>query len=508
MGKIDPIWKSRSQEETLTSARQFFSNNQNGNNYQSRQQQQQRAMTSPTAQGPSASGTALFGSLSSASNPAPGATGARPKTSKSNAPGKVSAVSSSAANIIKALVDDKEQIVPGRLYNWLEECQQSIQDLCTENTLLRMNTKAPVKPTITFSAKTEEDWEDFREAYCNDVSAIPYNEHYAKHYLKGCMRGAAFKMISHVNFQNMTFADMLKQYDAIFLSPASSQMARQEYAAAHQQPKETLQAYHGRLKALYNRAYPNYAITEVPLLQNGLPDPVKQATNMQAEENLTLKFVQSINQKRVRTHILEKQPKSYDDALQAALHITGVIVGEIMISGLPGMQQARVAAYGEPMDISALAVNALDPNKTRCFICRNPGHISANCKQRKFGFRPTFKPTATFKSFPPKKPYQAPKPKTSGKPFNKFVKRKPWENKPAFKRFIQEMLENGLDEETLAMLDEEEVEAEASQDQQAEEGDEEELTLEDMQAALAEAAAYEAVQTTDSEAVEQPHTDF
>jgi len=358
---------------------------------------------------------------------------------------------------LKDIVDSSGKMDVGKLLDWVNSCQDALKVLSQDDKIaaqtalnaIAANQAAPAgqparpppQPKISYSHKIGEKWEDFRKAYENLALALGYTDHHARRYLLGCMRDEAFQMVSHLDHEAGTLEDLMEQYDEVFLPPAASQLAKEEFGAAHQNNKESLQTYHGRLKSLYNRAYPKFAVRPVPIdPHTGLPDIIKAAYREQSETRLIEKFVKTIHQKRVRAHILKMKPATYQDALTVALDESAVIVGENLTS-LPG------SSHVEPMEIGAI-----DAKTATCHYCKAVGHFAANCYKKAAALKKSSTPYkgGASKSVTFKKPF--PGKAGSAKPPAKHYGKKPWESKSTFKRFIKELAEAITDDEEEEVL--------------------------------------------------------
>jgi hypothetical protein len=137
----------------------------------------------------------------------------------------------------------------------------------------------------------------------------------------------------------------------VFLPAAASATAQTRYDQAQQLPKETVLAFHSRLKALYNRAYPAN----------------------QNEMALVRKFISSLRGgNSVKGEIMRAKPRTYQAALEAAMEEVS-IVDELKNT------QAGHAIGGARGDDEAMDISALSESEAYCFRCKKKGHFKRNC---------------------------------------------------------------------------------------------------------------------------------
>jgi len=215
-------------------------------------------------------------------------------------------------------------------------------------------------PKITFANLETDDWRIFRRNFVDSIECTGHNDYQAKRALSSCMRGAAALAVEGVDYRNTAYAleAILDEYETIFLPAASSAMAQTRYETCQQLPRETILGYHGRLKALWMRAYPH----------------------MTDESQLIRKFYNSIRGgKELRGQIMRARPATYQAVLAAAQNECAV--QDTLKGTQPGYNMHPKADDSEPMDLSALSLNAIAEEDADCFKCKRKGHFKRNCPE-------------------------------------------------------------------------------------------------------------------------------
>lgn len=221
---------------------------------------------------------------------------------------------------------------------------------------------------LHFEAKETDDWISFRQAFLNAALFNNYTLRQAKLALKGAMRGAAFLSVQDIELMDdqETLEQVLDAYEAKFMPPAASDMARSRFETAMQGAKETILQWHGRLRMLSVRAY--------------------GGGNNEAQ--LIRAFAKGLRVRDVRKHVLRFQPDTYDAALnlaqteQAVIDSCSHIPGSVpeFATNIAGQQSrgnagARgVTQDGEPMEIGAIGKGGI-----QCHTCHLFGHIARDC---------------------------------------------------------------------------------------------------------------------------------
>jgi hypothetical protein len=166
-----------------------------------------------------------------------------------------------------------------------------------------------------------------------------------------CMRDTAARVIGdiEVGVQGRTLAQMLDLYEARFLPSSASTLAQAKFENSRQETKESIQAYHGRLRDLWHRAYPT------------------AAARQETQGILVARFVKGLRRIAVRNHVLRSAPTTYLAALEAAQREQSVVYTTEAMTGAAGDTRE------EPMDITAM-----DRGET-CHGCGSTYHFVRDC---------------------------------------------------------------------------------------------------------------------------------
>lgn len=224
-----------------------------------------------------------------------------------------------------------------------------------------------------FTNGADDSWITWRTHFLTMAQLNNFNDLQQRLALRGCMSGDAALAVQDIDGQEVingiapTIHTVLARYQARFLPPAASQIARSKFEAARQGPTESSLKYHARMRALYNESYPD-AADEVGLIR---------------------RYIQGLRRKDVRTQVMRLNPVTYQGALEAAQNEASVA------------QQSKLCELGaapagaEPMDIDAMqaiqeggrnnnSYNGGKPNnngarKGNCHHCKKPGHWKKDC---------------------------------------------------------------------------------------------------------------------------------
>ena len=229
--------------------------------------------------------------------------------------------------------------------------------------------RQPPIPTIKFY-DNGDDWAAFRRAFNDLCTFSNYNDDTAKVALSFCMRDSANKVTEDMDrgdYNNIE--DMLNAYEERFRPQASSSLAQTQYENAAQQPRiESHREWHGRLRHLYARAYPNGAQDDPGLIRH---------------------YCMGLCKANVRMQVLRGRPQTYASALEMAQNEQSVQDAQDPKVGTDtGLIRKTTKDKSEPMEIGAMTAG--------CFNCGQLGHGYRECPKAKTNPRPRGKGKVNF----------------------------------------------------------------------------------------------------------------
>ena len=229
--------------------------------------------------------------------------------------------------------------------------------------------QARARPTLklqNFSNGPDEDWAAYKFHYEKVGLFNAWDDNQAKLALATAMKGRAATSVMDITLDGKDSRQLVAAYDARFLPAASSQPARVQFDQAQQKLNENILDYHGRMRQLWNRAYPA-AQDEVPLIR---------------------RFSLGLRKKTVREQVMRVNPATFAAALEAAQNEASVIqVAQYTELGAAAMQATNSPTTTntndsgvEPMEIGALGRPSGTRGNSRCYFCDQPGHFKSNCR--------------------------------------------------------------------------------------------------------------------------------
>lgn len=234
---------------------------------------------------------------------------------------------------------------------------QALADALTAMNNAAVAARAGSKKTRTLSSRSARDWRNWR-LHFEDVARINgWNNQRQKREIRTSMEGEAFDCVKDIDVEdaNLTPANVLDRYEARFVVEAASQLARSEFVTAKQGADESVLAWHGRLRELYLRAYPN------------------RANDLNADLMIVDRFVLGLSNPEIKREVI----KSHPDTFQAALESAQARVADYAVMIQEKLVQAPAAGNGN-------GVHAMGPGLGRgrtgtCHFCEQTGHFVREC---------------------------------------------------------------------------------------------------------------------------------
>ena len=248
----------------------------------------------------------------------------------------------------------------------------------------------PPKPTAArlqyFGYLPGENFISWRAHFMDMVGLNRWNTAEAKSFAFNAMKGKAQEFVMDISTKNPqeTLEDFLNLYQTRFLPAARSQMLRAQFAHVKQQPNESVQSLHSRMRVLYLLAYPD--------------------KEDQSRVFLVERFISALNNRDVQNFVRRRKPQTFNEALEIAAEETSFVLLDLASNTPGGLQQPT------PGDTSVLAsINSrstqpqLNRNPDRrCFYCDETGHLKERCPTRLKDFLKNRQPRTTTR-VPPRK---------------------------------------------------------------------------------------------------------
>lgn len=225
------------------------------------------------------------------------------------------------------------------------------------------NARTIVKPP-KYAGLRQDNWVVFRGSFERVAELNRYTNDEAKIVLAASMIDNAAVVVSDIDpiAGVRTLEGLLDRYEAKFLPPAASALARAEFDRASQNPLESELQYHSRLRSLFRRAYPH----------DNHPDI------------LIRRFSLGLKMTAIKEAVLRANPAHYDQALNVAQNERSVQINK-QASGMIGHADIEVDSISEEPTLNALSpeayehVAAIEKETQKCFNCEAEDHLVFDC---------------------------------------------------------------------------------------------------------------------------------
>lgn len=204
----------------------------------------------------------------------------------------------------------------------------------------------------TFASGDSTEWLQWRAGFSNVRALNNWNDADAVAHIKAAMTGYAAMAVQGMD--HATPNGLLDLYEAKFCTAAASVQARQQFLAATQDEKESITAWHTRVKMLYRRSDVN--------------------ADMERTKELVDKFIFGLAHETVLERTLDARPTNMTDALAEATNRAATLATIKEMGGRKpgvGLHSMKVTKVGvKPQEV-----------EKKCFNCDSPAHMVKECPQ-------------------------------------------------------------------------------------------------------------------------------
>jgi len=258
---------------------------------------------------------------------------------------------------------------------------------------LRQNLPSPGGPgsrsggtqkIFPFESGKGSEWIDWVRTFKYAVQINKWDDERARMSLAANIAGDAASMVRTIDpLDHYTLDSLVQAYQAVFITPADSEMARMDFRTGCQAQNEGLIHFHIRLRNLYTQAYPREE------------DP---------DRNIDLidQFITGLRQQEVAKEVNKAAPSTYAGALEIAQNQTASIVkfsanrrrlarlepsSELGMMAMGGGGGGAASASGRASASSNSSGSAGASGKGKpgpCFACKSTEHQVADCPSAEY----------------------------------------------------------------------------------------------------------------------------
>ena len=202
------------------------------------------------------------------------------------------------------------------------------------------------------------EWKTWRVHFETVAGINQWQDARMKNELRASMAGDAARLVADIPIGNdlRTIDEMLDDYEARFLPAAAGNISRLEFHQSRQLTGETIIAFHGRLRDLFQRAYPD------------------QAHLANHSQLLRQTFALGLADLEVSRYVLDQNPADYAAALNAA-HT------KFATEAALGLRRKGGGINQIGPDVNQ--INRPNQGPLVCWSCGKAGHFERDCYQRK-----------------------------------------------------------------------------------------------------------------------------
>lgn len=215
-----------------------------------------------------------------------------------------------------------------------------------------------------------QDWRVFRNHFLTVARINNWPELRQRRELQAAMTGEAALLTGDIDVEVAANIDAaLATYDLRFIPPVAGQVARGEFHSASQRPDELVTQFHGRLRNLYLRAYPNVAVEESQ-------QAISQFTMGLIDETTALFVVQRAPE--TFTAALNLAQVEGASRMTMALRRKGAFNGTMNALQINALQDMGQGAQGGAPAICYTQGGAVVTPPGHCWYCQGP-HLRHEC---------------------------------------------------------------------------------------------------------------------------------
>ena len=236
-----------------------------------------------------------------------------------------------------------------------------------------------------------DDILDYVEHAISVKACNGWTDERAKFGVKASLKGDAAKMASDIIPNVMdsfgfpeSFEVFMRKIRDRFLPESESEVAMMEFVFAKQGPMELTQVFHARVRALFLRAYHRDSLGQVGY-----------TFTLAEENNMISTFKRGLRNPAVQDAVQRRKPKSYAEALEAALDEIAVIKmrryqttrAQPQNNGRPFSRPGQVSSMQPPSRGYPVKPRTTPMENRKCYTCNSQQHMERQCPGRRKWFR-------------------------------------------------------------------------------------------------------------------------
>lgn len=208
------------------------------------------------------------------------------------------------------------------------------------------------------------DWLVWKRKFDGAVRHNQWNDQRQREEIQWAMTDEAARMTYDIDILDpRTIDEVVADYEARFIPAAGGQVARAELSHIRQRVDENTNQFHGRVREIYNRAYPG--------------------ENVQNSQQCIEKFVLGLMDIAITRFILDRAPATYAEALRlaqmkTASEMTLALRPDAQKTAIHNLQQTN-AAIRPGQGRAGFRKADSDKADKACWHCQSRQHVRSNC---------------------------------------------------------------------------------------------------------------------------------